>query len=289
MRKVLISLFMFLLMLTVLLPATAQITSVEEVCLSESEVKLAEAINLFRKQNKLPEIPLSASLSFVAKAHVWDLQTNNPDTSICTSASWSNKGNWTPCCFNSYVLKYDCMWDKPKELTSYPFRGYELVYFDESIVQPDSIFQVWKSSYETIDMFLTRNQHGDKKWLAMGLAIGENYVSLWFGQRNDPVGVPKKCSSLEATGFVAVKPNQNDEEESLKTSTYYLIYGSFNTKSDANEAIKRYKNSGLPHVRILEKEGRFRVSLNQFDNLRDAMKAKEELSISYPEIWIYKE
>jgi hypothetical protein len=289
MKKFLIFLSMFLLMLTAQLPAAAQITSVEDVCLTEAELKLADAINQFRKQNKLPEIPLSASLSFVAKAHIWDLQTNNPDTSICTSASWSNKGKWTPCCFNPYILKYDCMWDKPKELTSYTYRGYELVYYDESIVQPDSIFQVWKSSYETIDMLLTQNQHSDKKWLAMGLAIGENYVSLWFGQRNDPIGVPKKCSSLEASSFSAVKPNQDEGEEPPKTSTYYLIYGSFNTKADASEAIKRYKNSGLTNVRILEKEGRFRISLNQFDNLRDAMKAKEQLSISYPEIWIYKE
>ena len=136
------------------------------------------------------------------------------------------------------------MWDKPKELTSYPFRGYELVYYDESIVQPDSILKVWKTSYETIDMLLTQNQHSDKKWLAMGLAIGENYVSLWFGQRNDPIGVPKKCSSLEASSFSAVKPYQNEGEEPPKTSTYYLIYGSFNTKADANEAIKRYKNNG---------------------------------------------
>lgn len=289
MNKLLIVFILTYFLFTASMQISAQIRTVAEVCLSEEELKLAREINDLRKQNRLPEIPLSASLSFVAKTHIWDLQNNKPDTSICTSASWSDKGSWTACCFSPYVLKYDCMWDKPKELTSYPYRGYEMVYYDESIVQADSIFKLWKSSFETTDMLLSKNHHSDKNWLAMGLAIGENYVSVWFGQRSDAAGAPKKCSVAQSGNFTPATTEESKTIAPQKASKYYLIYGSFTTRADANEAIKRYKNSGLPNVSILEKEGRYRIALDKFDNLRDAMTAKEKLSISYPEVWIFKD
>lgn len=267
-----------------------QSTSLGQVCMSADEMKLASLINNLRKQNRLPEIPLSVSLTFVAKTHVADLQTNKPDTSICNSASWSDKGRWSPCCFNSYVLKYECMWDKPKELTSYTYRGYELSYFEEGIVNVDSVFKLWNSTTAARDMLLTREDHADKKWLAMGIGISENYVSIWFGQRPDPAGRPHKCDNDMQDSFaIAFNNNTTILAENLKNTKYYIIYGSFNSKADANEAVRRYKNSGLKNVQILEKEGRFRIAIDVYDNLKDAMNAKESLSSSYPEAWIFKD
>jgi hypothetical protein len=267
-----------------------QVTSVGSVCLTSDEANLAAHINNFRKQNNLPEIALSASLSFVAKTHVADLQTNKPDTSICNTASWSDKGRWTPCCFNSYVLKYECMWDKPKELTSYTYRGYELSYFEEGIVDVDDVFNLWKTTNAAVDMLLSQNSHSDKKWLAMGVGISENYVSVWFGQRTDPAGKPANCKTENQDSF-AVSFNNDTAliAENPKNTKYYIIYGSFNSKADANEAVRRYKNSGLKNVQILEKEGRFRIAIDVHDNLKDAMSAKEKLSTSYPEAWIFKD
>lgn len=270
--------------------ALCQTTSLGTVCMSADEMKLAALINNLRKQNKLPEIPLSVSLTYVAKTHVADLQTNKPDTSICNTASWSDKGRWTPCCFNSYVLKYECMWDKPKELTSYNFRGYELSYFEEGIVNVDSVFKLWNSTSAARDMLLTREGHADKKWLAMGLGLSENYISVWFGQRADPAGRPYKCDNEKQETFAASFTNEKKDSTKTSTSTkYYIIYGSFNSRADANEAVRRYKNSGLKNVQILEKEGRFRIAIDVHDNLKDAMNAKEKLSSSYPEAWIFKD
>jgi len=271
------------------LTAQGQESTAGKVCLTKEEARFAELINNYRKQNRMPEIPLSFSLTYVAKTHVSDLQINRPDTSICTTASWSNRGKWTPCCYNRYVLRPECMWDKPKELTSYNFRGYELVHFEEGIVQVDSVFRLWRSTPEVADMLLNRAAHADKKWLAIGVGLSENYVSVWFGQRNDAAGRPGQCTKAAEENFVADFQDSTIVNEKEKTARYFLIYGSFTTRSDANEAVRRYKNSGLKNVQVLEKDGRFRVALDVFNNLRDAMTAKENLSSSYPEAWIFKD
>ncbi len=257
-----------------------------DVCLNEDEIRLAELINNFRKENKLPPVALSVSLTQVAKTHVYDLQTNNPDTSICSTASWSNKGSWKACCYNPYVLHEECMWDKPKELTSYVYRGYELSYYEERIIQVDSLFALWKTTNEASEMLLTKGAYHDKKWEAMGLAIGENYACVWFGQRIDSKGKPPSCADLaktqlkiNATSLVSTQSND---------SKYYLIYGSFSNRNDADEAVRRYRNNGFKQAMVLEKASKIRVAIGVYDNLKDAMAAKEKLAPSFNDAWILK-
>jgi len=278
--------FRYLLIFLVLfsLQLSAQTFDYENVCLNSQEQKLAKLINDFRKENKKSSLPLSKALTIVAKTHVADLQNNRPDTSICLTGSWSNKGNWTPCCYNKYIVKEDCMWDKPKELTKYPFRGYELSYFEEGIIQVDSLFSIWMTSEETKDMLLTNGNFSSKKWETMGLAVGENYACVWFGQRTDGAGAPPLCESLKASETLA-----NKEVDNLKPQKYYIIYGSFALESDAKEAVKRFNNSGFNAAEILPSGDRFRVSLSKHDNLKDAMIFKEKLSASYKDAWILKE
>ncbi len=64
------------------------------------------------------------------------------------------------------------MWDKPKELTKYPFRGYELSYFEEGIIQVDSLFQIWMTSQEAKDMLLTHGNFSAKKMGNYGFGCG---------------------------------------------------------------------------------------------------------------------
>jgi hypothetical protein len=269
--------------LTILAPRFAY---TQEVCLSAEENRLAMLINGLRKQNRLPEIALSSSLTLVAKLHVNDLQTNKPDTSICSTASWSNKGNWTPCCFTALAPRFECIWNKPKELTSYQFRGYEITHFEEGIIQVDSLFSLWRKTPAVLDMLLGRNAHSDKRWAVMGLAVGENYVSLWLGQRPDAAGRPALCSEIQPA---LAQSSQNQSINSSKPGKYYLIFASFANRADANEAVRRFKNSGFPNASVLAREGRFRVSINTFNNLKDAMDARERLAAEYPDIWIFKD
>lgn len=258
----------------------------ENICLSKDENRLATYINNLRRQNRLPEIALSTSLSIVAKVHVIDLQTHKPDTSICSTASWSNQGTWTPCCFTALAPRFECIWNKPKELTSYPFRGYEISHFEEGIIQVDSLFALWSKTPDVVDLLLGRNAHNDKRWAAMGVAVGENYASVWLGQRPDPAGRPPLCSEQPISGLQTSDPIG---ATNTKQAKYFLIFGSFANRADANEAVRRFKNSGYPNASVIARDGRFRVSLNTYNNLEEAMKAREIFSVQYPDIWILKD
>jgi len=258
----------------------------QEACLSKEESRLAEMINTLRRQNRQPEIALSASLTNVAKLHVNDLQVNKPDTSICSTASWSNKGQWTPCCFTSLAPNFECIWNKPKELTGYNYRGYEIVHFEEGIIVVDSMFSLWAKTPAVIDMLLGRNHHSDKRWAAMGIAVGENYVSVWLGQRPDPAGKPGRCASEQN---LSLQATDIQNTISAKPGKYHLIFASFGNRADATEAVRRFKNTGFPNASILAREGRFRVSINTFNNLKDAMEVREKLLDQYPDIWILKD
>jgi hypothetical protein len=279
--------FLFL----VLHPAFAypQVHTVDNFCISVAEEKFAATINQFRKANRLSEIPLSVSLSYVAKTHVADLQLNRPDTCICTTGSWSNKGIWKACCYNSYLHKPECTWEKPKELTNYSFRGYEIVYMEESILKPDSVVSLWFKIPEIVDFLLGRGTHSDKKWSAMGIGIGENYLSLWLGQRPDPNGKPTVCSQNEPSFRAPFADRIEKNATGGKVARYYIIYGVFNTMADAQEAVLRFKNNGFNRAVVVTKDNKIRVALNVFDSLKEAIAAKENLGTSYSDSWILKD
>jgi len=285
-RYFLVFLFQMLLFLPT---AYSQVHTVDNFCITPEEDRLMKMINTFRKQNKLPEIQVSASLCFVAKTHASDLQLNRPDTSVCNTGSWSNKGNWKSCCYNPYVYKPECMWDKPKELTQYTYRGYELSYFEESIVQADSIFKLWVNATAVVDFILGKGDHSDKKWAAMGVGLSDNYVSLWFGQRIDAKGKPKVCDKNDIAFRAAFTDSQAAVDKAVKGNRFYLIYGSFSTVADAQEAVRRYKNSGFKSAQVLNRDNKIRVALDVYDSLKEAMAAKEKLSASYSDAWILKD
>jgi hypothetical protein len=252
-----------------------------DMCANKDEIRLAELINVYRTQNKLAVIPLSKSLFVVAKTHVNDLQSNRPDTSICNTASWSNKGDWSSCCFNKYVLKTDCMWDKPKELTPYKFKGYEISYYEEGIVNADSLFRIWIETPEVSDMLLCKGLHSDKKWLAIGAGISDNYACIWLGQRADPQGKPNTCKNES-------KPALVEGRTDSKTGKYYLIYGSFSRISDAEEEVKKYKITGLKNAQVIQNGNKVRVALGVYDSIKEAMAAKEKYKEKYKDAWILK-
>ncbi len=269
----------------------SQPSTINDFCITPAEAQLARQINDFRKANKLPEIQLSASLFFVAKTHVADLQMHRPDTSICNTNSWSSRGTWTPCCYQAYVPKTACMWDKPKELTPYTFRGYELSYYEEGIIQPDQLWNLWINTPQVTDKLLCKGDFSDKKWAAMGIALSDNYASLWFGQRADNQGEPEVCadeSRVFTPPFLANLKEGVTEAEPVKTSRFYLIYGSFVVLADAEEALRRYKNAGFKNAQIVRGDNRIRVALDVFPTLREAMFAKEKLSASYADAWILR-
>lgn len=247
------------------------------------EITLFQNINQMRVDYSMPEVQLSASLCYVAELHVNDLQTNNPDTSVCNLSSWSDKGDWTACCYNKYLHNPDCMWDKPKELTPYRYRGYELVTFFEEDFNSDSIINLWSDSKKTLDMILTRDKYANKKWICVGIGISDNYISIWFGQGRDNLKEPDICDENDSNIAVPAMTTRNI------SSTYYLIFGSHTNMHDAKEACRNLKNDEFKNCDVLVKNDKYRVYLNKFSSLQEAMYAKQRLPFAYREAWILKD
>jgi len=256
----------------------------KDFCISNSEADLFYKINELRSDYGKPKLQLSASLSYVAELHTNDLQINNPDTSVCNLSSWSDNGGWTPCCYTKYLHNPDCMWDKPKETTPYPYRGYELVVFIQDDFNTDTIINLWSYSKEVLDMILTRGTYYKKKWICGGVAISDNYVSLWFGQRRDKLRNPEICNIEDAVSdtlpVIATVSSSN---------VYYLIFGSFDNYRDAKDAWKNIKKDSFKKSDILEKDNKYRVYLGKYGSMKEAMFTKQQLPLSYRDAWILKD
>ncbi len=277
------SLLFFILLLLVSFSATAQKKTIpKDFCIDSIEKDLYTLINQLRVDYGKSELQLSASLSYVANLHVNDLQNNNPDTSICNLSSWSDKGNWTPCCYTKYLHNPDCMWDKPKELTPFTYRGYELVTFFQNDFNTDTIINLLSNSKEALDMILTQGYYKKKIWICAGIGISENYVSIWFAQRKDKLKEPKIC----------VVENEKSDVKLVNTSNtilYYLIFGSFDSIQDAKRACSDIKKDNFANCEILEDNNKFRISLNKYSSMEEVMAAQKQLPTRYKEAWILKD
>jgi len=167
-------------------------------CVTEQELQLYELINDYRKEHNLPAIPLSPSLCFVAGAHVWDLNENQPDRGRCNMHSWSDSGPWSECCYTDDHKRARCIWSKPAELTAYEGSGYEIAYYsswpaDEHQDMAGAALEGWKRSSGHNRMIINKYAWKRLKWNAMGVGIYGNYAVVWFGEKKDPVRKVKRC------------------------------------------------------------------------------------------------
>lgn len=178
----------------------AQTTSTRtgiKVTLSAEEYRLYQLIMEYRKSKNLPEIPLSKSLSYVARIHCRDLYNNKPDLAPgCNMHSWSDKDKWTACCYTPDHKNASCMWNKPSEITNYKGRGYEIACGgDDSLsrtarVGADEALDGWKSSAGHNSVIVNQGKFSDRKWKAIGIGMYKGFAMVWFGEEEDPDGKP---------------------------------------------------------------------------------------------------
>jgi len=155
-------------------------------CISNEEMKLYNLINEYRKENKLPAIPLSKSLSYVAKKHVMDMDENLKEMTH----------SWSTCKYNASNNKtFTCMWLKPSELTNYKSNGYECVYsISDGDVLAEEALDTWKTSTAHNNVILNKSIWSSMKWNALGVGIYKNYAAIWFGEDLDEEEIPNVCN-----------------------------------------------------------------------------------------------
>jgi len=249
-------------------------------CLHPAEKQLAYSINRIRTSHGKKALSLSVSLSFVARTHVTDLLINHPDTSICNLSSWSNKGKgkWKAVCYNPYVVNHSGMWNKPKELTGYRYRGYEMVAYTQDNLNVDSILSMWKDSPEAMAMILTNGVWNKKSWACMGIGINGHYASVWFGQRPDRAGKPKECRSVK----------KNNKKPTTRHA-FYLVYGSYPGMSSATKVMHRLKAKGFKSAGILRSHKHNRVYLYRSTDFQQVKKERQRWLKKYPKMWILQQ
>lgn len=164
----------------------------QDHCFSTEEQKLYRLINDYRKKNNLPPVPLSASLTKVARAHVEDLQKNKPDArENCNMHSWSDQGNWSSCCYTRDHKEAACMWNKPGELTDYKGNGYEIAYGTSDPASTgfeataEKALAAWQGSPGHNAVILNKG-NWKPEWNAIGIGIYKAYAVVWFGREKDP-------------------------------------------------------------------------------------------------------
>jgi len=152
---------------------------------SDAERELYHLIMKHREDDGLPAIPLSKSLSLVAKVHVRDLETNTVAAPY-NLHSWSGNGPWRSVNYTPDHRHARLMWSKPRELTKYNGNGYEIVYMNSGSATPADAFATWKASELHHEVLDNRNGWRRIKWQAIGVGIAGRYAVAWFGQESDP-------------------------------------------------------------------------------------------------------
>lgn len=157
--------------------------------LSNEEKELYNIIMEYRDSKGLSKIPLSKSLTFVAQAHVKDLENNNPHnnsfSSGCNGHSWSNKGSWEPCCYTSDHARSECMWSKPSELTSYKGNGYEIAHWTSGVATAEGALSGWKKSSGHNTVIINQGIWSSDPWQAIGIGMYKGFAVVWFGEERD--------------------------------------------------------------------------------------------------------
>jgi hypothetical protein len=159
------------------------------VILSENENQLYRLIMDYRAANGKPSIPLSKALTFVAQTHAGDLMDNYSVSNRCNLNSWSGKGNWSSCCYTKNHKKAACMWNKPRELTTYAGDGFEIAY-TRLTPTPRKALEKWKKNPLNDQVVLNNGEWTEVTWNAIGIGIYGDYAVVWFGKVIDKDGEP---------------------------------------------------------------------------------------------------
>ncbi|MGF1532951.1 MAG: SPOR domain-containing protein [Bernardetiaceae bacterium] len=289
--------------------------SPDELCLSADEMKLYTLIDNYRKGSQLHKVPLSRSLCYVAKLHAMDLAHNRQAGETCSIHSWSGKATeWQACCYEAgNAQKVLCMYEKPKQLTSYTGNGYEIITVGAS--SPEQAMTDWQenpSQYGAV--IVNTDDWAAFDWSAVGVAIYDKYTVVWFGETSDAGTQPTLCETgsyipkLSFMGDMPVASTQEDDIPppepinepirvsvsgkgdllSLKSGHTYLIYGSYSTLANAQKARDLLKADGLSQAQIVEADanGMYRITLGEYAQEQQARQQKANFRAGYENVWL---
>ncbi len=294
-------------------------------CINASVMELYNMITEYRQQHDLPPVQLSKSLCYVAALHVRDLALHHPDQGGCNFHSWSGKGGGKPFCYPRDENKKNSVWDKPRELTTYPAKALEIVYWENTTLVNDSIFMVWKTEEYFNSFLLNTGKWQGKTWNAIGIAVSANYACAWFGEAPDPEGNAWVCGSIpenhapdSAKSAVIIKkskplktkPVAHDSvpvnhavpvtpgtagpaqkpatKNDTVARTWYIIVKTNLSPDAAGKLVNSLKAADYPGAKVLRQDDKIRVSVFESPSKPEATAKLREVKKTYKDAWLLK-
>gem|GEM_PF-105928 len=290
--------FLFLLLFSVFSACFSDLNAqgfaqhpLSEQCAESEELQLFELLTEYRRIHGLPPVPISKSLSYVARIHAMDLAFNRPDFGGCNPHSWSAKGSWKACCYARDDNRTACMIDKPKELTAYKAKAWEIVYDGGEAAKAVDAFDLWKDIGIFRDYLLNTGKW-EKPWKAVGIGFYGDYATVWFGEGDDPEKIYFSCGAdsvqlnkspdMINTGASASTPSAPN------APVYRIITGSLNSLEKANLEVVRMRNLGYANAKIVPSGNNYRISVSDFTTEAEAQKALAGFKEKFPSAWILK-
>lgn len=263
----------------------------KDFCISQKEYRLYQLVNNYREKLALDAIPLSKSLCYVAKTHAADLSSNYRKGDDCNMYSWSDKGDWKAFCYPADQNKKNDIKDKAKEISGYPGKAWELTYWDNVDVDLEEVISFWNSILYTNAILSNTDKFAEKGWKSLGVAMQDGYVLLWFGEKEDLEPSTTICESGEKIMNKSI-PNElavpaSTSQASSTESQFYIIIGSYKRKTDAEAAVKSYKEMGYPNAVVVDEQGKIRVAIDQFSNQSEANTALSSYRNKFKGAWVF--
>lgn len=170
-------------------------TDTREDSIDAEEYQLYQLITEYRTSLGLPELELSHALTVTAARHTLDTRYNIGEFLMTPDAARSHSWSDAPY-FSNQPNTYPAMWKAPERLeTGYPTLGYEISvgFLGDGIstdFPPQLAFDQWRASPLHNPQMTNTGQWANITWEAIGVAIHQGIAHVWFGEANDPLGLP---------------------------------------------------------------------------------------------------
>ena len=198
---------------------------------TRDEVELYRLVMEYRAGLGLPSIPFSKSLTYVAQVHAKDYYSHFDEVpSGCNFHSWTSHGTWSRCDYYPDHRNAECMWSKPRELTSYRGDGFEISLAflppTSGVCEPFGTLEGWKKSSGHNAVIINSDKWGKHIWKAIGIGMYKGYACIWFGDEVDPAGyydidaLAKRSEKESAYNTVAKPQPQPQSKQQTKPQPY---------------------------------------------------------------------
>jgi hypothetical protein len=192
-------LFSFLLLVAVGLVTSPVTRASDTGCVTKEEMALYEELMTYRASKNLPRIPLSPSLSKVARLH---------SDEVLRSGLSNPTHDWKSCQLGGNP---SCMWLKPKELAGFNGYGYEISWGSPGDTWTTAdVLETWKKSSAHNSVIVEQGTWADFRWGSVGVSFvsssnGSN-ANVWFAKESDPAGKARLCVQGPAASAAPAAP-----------------------------------------------------------------------------------